>query len=139
MKGTSSLGEEATTKPRCPSGFSLDLPRTIYENKVPVGKSSSKAQIAAYLLRILAMAERGGLYCSFFRNSLVFCHFVRKTLIFCRFRPSLSSRIRLSSALQSLQWTSKVPKKSNISNKLGFPSYRIQAFAAKDRPVFGSG
>jgi hypothetical protein len=70
---------------------------------------------------ILAMAERGGLYCSFFRNSLVFCHFVRKTPIFCRLRPSLSSRIRLSSALQSLLWTSKVPKKSNISNKSGFP------------------
>ncbi len=66
------------------------------------------------------LAERGGLYCSFFRNSLVFCHFVRKTRIFCRFRPSLSSRIRLSSALQSLLWTSKVPKKSNMSNKSGF-------------------
>jgi hypothetical protein len=30
------------------------------------------------------MAERGGLYCSFFRNSLVFCHFIPKTRIFCR-------------------------------------------------------
>ena len=67
------------------------------------------------------MAERGGLYCSFFRNSLVFCHFIRKTSIFCCLRPSLSSRIRLSSALQSLLWTSKVPKKSNMSNKPGFP------------------
>jgi hypothetical protein len=66
------------------------------------------------------MEERGGLYCCFFRNSLVFCHFVRKTRIFCRFRPSLTSRIRLSSALQSLLWTSKVPKKSNLSNKSGF-------------------
>jgi hypothetical protein len=64
----------------------------------------------------------GGLYCSFFCNSLVFCHFIRKTRIFCRLRPSLSSRIRLSSALQSLLWTSKVPKKSNISNKPGSPS-----------------
>ena len=34
--------------------------------------------------------------------------------------PSLSSCIRLSSALQSLLWTSRVPKKSNISNKSGF-------------------
>ena len=72
------------------------------------------------------LTERGGLYCSFFRNSLVFCHFVRKTRIFCRFRPSRSSRIRLSSALQSLLWTSKVPKKSNISNKPGFPSWAYQ-------------
>ena len=66
------------------------------------------------------MAERGGLYCSFFRNSLVFCHFIRKTSIFCRLRTSLSSLFRLSSALQSLQWTSKVLKKSNMSNKSGF-------------------
>jgi len=55
-----------------------------------------------------------------FHNSLVFCHFVRKARIFCRFRPSLCSRIRLSSALQSLLWTSKVLKKSNMSNKSGF-------------------
>jgi hypothetical protein len=68
------------------------------------------------------LAERGGLYCSFFRNSLVFSHFIRKTRIFCRLRPSLSSLVRRSSALQSLLWTSKVLKKSNISNKLGFPS-----------------
>ncbi len=33
----------------------------------------------------------------------------------------LSSPIRLTSALQSLLWTSKVPKKSNMSNKPGFP------------------
>jgi hypothetical protein len=62
----------------------------------------------------------GGLYCSFFPNSLVFCHFTRKTRIFCRLRTSLSSLSRLSSALQSLLWTSKVPKKSNMSNKSGF-------------------
>jgi hypothetical protein len=66
------------------------------------------------------VAERGGLYCSFFRNSLVFCHFVCKTSIFCRLRTSLSSLFRLSNALQSLLWTSKVPKKSNMSNKPGF-------------------
>jgi hypothetical protein len=66
------------------------------------------------------MAERGGLYCFFFRNSLVFFHFIRKTRIFCRLRTSLSSLFRLNSALQSLLWTSKVPKKSNMSNK---PNY----------------
>jgi len=63
------------------------------------------------------LAERGGLYCSFFRNPLVFFHFIRKTRIFCCLKPSLSSRIRLSNALQSLLWTSKVPEKSNMSNK----------------------
>ena len=36
---------------------------------------------------------------------------------------SLSSLVRLSSALQSLLWTSKVPKKSNMSNKSGFTSW----------------
>jgi hypothetical protein len=30
------------------------------------------------------LAERGGLYCDFFHNSIVFCHFVCKTSIFCR-------------------------------------------------------
>jgi hypothetical protein len=74
--------------------------------------------------------RRGGLYCSFFCNSLVFCHFIRKTRIFCRLRPRLSSRIRLSSALQSLLWTSKVPKKSNISNKFGFPFWVASIVAA---------
>jgi len=39
--------------------------------------------------------------------------------------PQLS-RIRLSSALQSLLWTSKVPKKSNMSNKPGFPCWVYQ-------------
>jgi hypothetical protein len=63
------------------------------------------------------MAERGGLYGCIFRNSLRFCHFTRNTCIFCRLLPSLSSRMRLSNALQSLLWTSKVPKKSNMSNK----------------------
>jgi hypothetical protein len=67
------------------------------------------------------LTERGGLYCFFFRNSLVFCHFIRKTRNFCRLRTSLSSLFRLSSALQSLLWTSKVPKKSNISNNPDFP------------------
>jgi hypothetical protein len=76
------------------------------------------------------MAERGGLYCSFFSNSLVFCHFIRKTRIFCRLTPSLSSRIRLSNAFPSLQWTSKVPKKSNMSNKIGFPSDKGNFMAA---------
>ena len=32
----------------------------LYANKVTIDKSSSKPQIAAYLLMILAMAERGG-------------------------------------------------------------------------------
>jgi hypothetical protein len=63
---------------------------------------------------IRSKLRRGGLYCFLFRNPLVFCHFVRKTHIFCRFRPSLSG------ALQSLLWTSKVPKKGNMSNKSGF-------------------
>ena len=71
-------------------------------------------------LLIYTGGEGGGLYCSFFRNSLVFCHFIRKTRIFCRLRTSLISLFRLSSALQSLLWTSKVPKKSNMSNKPGF-------------------
>src|SRR6266446_5774465 len=74
------------------------------------------------MLIALKAGGEGGLYCSFFHNSLVFCYFIRKTRLFCRLRPSLSSRIRLTSALQSLLWTSKVPKKSNMSNKLGFPS-----------------
>jgi hypothetical protein len=80
------------------------------------------------------MAERGGLYGAFFRNSLVFRPFNRKTRIFCRLRPSLSSRIRLSSALQSLLWTAKVPKKSNIGNKLGPPScaYSSAALACQN-------
>jgi hypothetical protein len=50
-------------------------------------------------------------------NSVRFCHFTRNTRVFCRLLPSLSSRMRLSNALQSLLWTSKVPKKSNMSNK----------------------
>jgi hypothetical protein len=66
------------------------------------------------------LAERGGLYGSIFHNSIRFCHFTRNTRVFCRLLPSLSSRIRLSNALQSLLWTSKVPKKSNMSNKPGF-------------------
>ena len=69
---------------------------------------------------ILAVAERGGLYCAFFRNSPVFCHFIHKTRIFCRLRSGLRSLIRLSGALPSLLWTPKVPKKSNMSNKPGF-------------------
>ena len=80
--------------------------------------SNSKAALSL-------VAEEGGLYCSFSRNSLVFCHFIRKTRIFCCLRPSLSSRIRLSSALLSLLWTSKVPKKSNMSNKLRISFLRL--------------
>jgi hypothetical protein len=72
------------------------------------------------------LTERGGLYGSIFRNSLRFCHFTRNTCIFCRLLPSLSSRIRLSNALQSLLWTSKVPEKSNMSNKPGFPCWVYQ-------------
>jgi len=68
--------------------------------------------MAAYLLMILAVAERGGLYWRGFRNSVCFYHFTRNTCIFCRLRPSLSSLIRLSNALQSLLWTPKVLKKS---------------------------
>ena len=70
----------------------------------------------------------GGLYCSFFRNSLVFCPFMGKTRIFCRLMPSLSSLIHLSSALPSLPWTSKVPKKNNMSNKSGFPFLGLLPF-----------
>jgi hypothetical protein len=83
-------------------------------------------QCSAKSLKLNYMAERGdyiALYCSFLRNSLVFCHFIRKTRIFCRLRTRLSSLFRLSSALQSLLWTSKVPKKSNISNKSEFASW----------------
>ena len=65
----------------------------------------------------------GGLYCAFFHNFIVFCHFIRKTRVFFRLWPSLSSLIRLSSAFQSLLWTSKVPKKSNMSNKSRFLSW----------------
>jgi len=63
----------------------------------------------------------------------VFCHFIRKTRIFRRLRTSLSSLFRLGSALQSLLWTSKVPKKSSMSNKLGPPScaYSSAALAAR--------
>src|SRR5260370_13395574 len=59
----------------------------------------------------------GGLYCSSLHNSFSFCHFARNTCIFCPLWPSLSSRTRLSNAASSLLWTSKVPKKSNMSNK----------------------
>ena len=45
-------------------------------------KTGSKAQIAAYLLMILAVEERGGLYRSSFRNSLDFCQLTRNTWIF---------------------------------------------------------
>jgi hypothetical protein len=31
-----------------------------------------------YYQPLIFLAERGGLYCSFFRNSLVFRHFIRK-------------------------------------------------------------
>ncbi len=101
-------------------------------------KSSSKAQIAAFLLEICAVAERGGLYCSIFRNSLRFCHFTRNTFIFCRLWPSLSSPMSLTSASQSLQWTSKVLQKSNMSNKTGFPrdnakSLCLSCFFASER------
>jgi hypothetical protein len=68
-------------------------------------------------LSLLYSTGEGGLYCSGFRNSLAFCHIARNTCIFCRLWPSLSSPISLTSASQSLQWTSKVPKKSNMSNK----------------------
>src|SRR5260370_11734530 len=65
------------------------------------------------------LSERGGLYCDFFRNSIVFCHFVCKTSIFCRLGPSLSSLFCLSGALQPLLWTSQVPTKSKTRNKPG--------------------
>jgi hypothetical protein len=84
---------------------------------------------ATYLLMILAMAERGGLYCAFFHNFIVFCHFIRKTRVFFRLWPSLSSLIRLSSAFQSLLWTSKVPKKSNTCNKPRFSCWVCQGSA----------
>ena len=57
------------------------------------------------------VAERG-LYCSFFRNSLVFCHFIRKTSIFCRLRTSLSSLFRFSSASSLSYGHRKYPKKA---------------------------
>jgi len=83
----------------------------------------------------------GGLYCSFLRNSLVFYHFIRKTRIFCRLRPSLSSLIGLSNALRSLLWTSKVPKKSNMSNKPGAPfapsSDKVFRGQARDGILYG--
>jgi hypothetical protein len=68
------------------------------------------------------LAERGGLYCCVFRNSLRFCYFARNARVFCRLLPSLGSLIRLSNAFPSLLWTSKVPKKSNKSNNPGFPT-----------------
>jgi len=71
----------------------------------------------------------GGLYCAFFHNFIVFCHFIRKTRVFFRLWPSLSSLIRLSSAFQSLLWTSKVPKKSNASNKPRFSCWVYQGSA----------
>src|ERR1700676_3115981 len=84
------------------------------------------------------MAERVGLYCSSFRNSLSFCHFTRNTRIFCRLCPSLSSLISLSNALQSLQWTSKVPKKSNKSNKRGaaFVPTRTKVFRGQGEAAY---
>ena len=75
------------------------------------------------------LAERGGLYGSIFHNSIRFCHFTCNSSVFCRLLPSLSSRMRLSHALQSLLWTSKVLKKSNMSNKPGFPCWACQNLA----------
>jgi hypothetical protein len=67
----------------------------------------------------------GGLYCSIVHNSIGFCHFTRNTCIFCRLLSSLSSRIRLSNAVQSLLWISEVARKSNMSNKAGFSFSRL--------------
>jgi hypothetical protein len=49
----------------------------------------------------------------------------------------LSSRIRLSNALQSLLWTSKVPKKSNMSNKSGFLSCGLLPFCGRKAAELG--
>ena len=65
--------------------------------------------------------RRGGDYSApFFATLFVSVTAHHKIRVFCRLLPSLSSRMRLSNALQSLLWTSKVPKKGNISNKPGF-------------------
>jgi hypothetical protein len=92
-----------------------------------------RRQQRPYFQPLKFMAERGGLYCSNFRNSLAFYYFLRNTCIFCRLCPSLSSLISLSNALQSLQWTSKVPKKSNTSNKPGaaFVPTRTKVFQGR--------
>jgi hypothetical protein len=78
-----------------------------------------------YRIDFKSSGGEGGLYLSIFRNSLRFCHFARNSNVFCRLLRSLSSRIRLSDAAQSLQWTSKVLKKSNMSNKPGFSFSRL--------------
>jgi len=78
----------------------------------------------------------GGLYCSIFHNSLRFCHFTRNTHVFWRLLPSLSGRIRLSNAFPSLLRTSKMPKKSNMSNKPGFPCWVYQD-SARFQSVLG--
>jgi len=106
--------------PRKRASRSSPLAAVVYE--VPQHREGVQLDGRLYILLrnyfyYCIMTERGRLYCSFFRNSLVFCDFIRKTRIFCRLRPSLSSLICLSNALQSLLWTSKAPKKSNMSNK----------------------
>jgi hypothetical protein len=103
----------------------LTFQGTKHNSKISAGKieevSNTGNRPKKCLYFQLYLWRRGrGLYCSFFRNTLVFCHFAHNACICCRLRPRLTSRIRLSSALQSLLWTSKVPKKSNMSNKFGF-------------------
>jgi hypothetical protein len=66
--------------------------------------------------------RRGGIILLHFLQLSSFPPLTRNTRVFYRLLPSLSSRIRLSNAFPSLLWTPKVPQKSNMSNKTGFPS-----------------
>jgi hypothetical protein len=122
------------------SGIGLSREGQIPRSPILAGILSRKRSHIVSI-RLGLMAERGGLYCSFFHNSLVFYHFIRKTRIFCRLGPSLSSLIRLSNALRSLLWTSKVPKKSNMSNKPGAPfaptSDKVFRGQARDGILYG--
>jgi hypothetical protein len=52
-------------------------------NQRELRKSSSKGAKTRINIGCFCYGGEGGLYCSFFRNSLVFCHFVCKTSIFC--------------------------------------------------------
>ena len=69
---------------------SLVVPQTVPQLPFAGAHLGTKSEVisAGKVLPLEAvtgnLAERGGLYCSFFRNSLVFCHFVCKTSIFCR-------------------------------------------------------
>ena len=70
--------------------------------KLLVAKARGTKDVDFILNVIDRCGGEGGIMLLCFRQLSCFLSFIRKTRIFCRLRPSLSIRIRLSSALQSL-------------------------------------